>query len=93
MLVEHPPHDLMTMLEGRRVVLAHAGAGNADGGVELEVGPLETRGDHGGDRKALAKACGQTPLQLSAVANVGMTSTLRALRDSIVDAKKSGSDD
>ncbi|GMB83248.1 GTPase ObgE [Shinella zoogloeoides] len=43
--------------------------------------------------KALAKACGQTPLQLSAVANVGMTATLRALRDIIVQAKTSGSDD
>ncbi len=43
--------------------------------------------------KALAKACGQTPLQLSAVANVGMTGTLRALRDIIVQAKNSGSDD
>ncbi len=42
--------------------------------------------------KALAKACGQTPLQLSAVANVGMTGTLRALRDIIVQAKNSGSD-
>ncbi|MFC6446384.1 GTPase ObgE [Shinella zoogloeoides] len=43
--------------------------------------------------KALAKACGQTPLQLSAVANVGMTGTLRALRDIIVQAKNTGSDD
>ena len=43
--------------------------------------------------KALAKACGQTPLQLSAVANVGMTGTLRALRDIIVQAKHTGSDD
>ena len=43
--------------------------------------------------KALAKACGQTPLQLSAVANVGMTATLRALRDIIVQAKTSESDD
>ena len=43
--------------------------------------------------KALAKACGQTPLQLSAVANVGMTATLRALRDIIVQAKTAGSDD
>ena len=42
--------------------------------------------------KALAKACGQTPLQLSAVANVGMTGTLRALRDIIVQARNSGSD-
>ena len=43
--------------------------------------------------KALAKACGQTPLQLSAVANVGMIGTLRAVRDIIVQAKNSGSDD
>lgn len=43
--------------------------------------------------KALQKACGQTPLQLSAVANVGMTGTLRALRDIIVQAKNTGSDD
>ena len=43
--------------------------------------------------KALAKVCGQTPLQLSAVAHVGMTDTLRALRDIIVQAKNSGSDD
>ena len=43
--------------------------------------------------KALAKACGQTPLQLSAVANVGMLGTLRAVRDIIVQAKNSGSDD
>jgi GTPase len=43
--------------------------------------------------KALKKACGQTPLQLSAIANVGMVATLRALRDIIVEAKNSGSDD
>src|SRR5690606_26755947 len=43
--------------------------------------------------KALAKACGQTPLQLSAVANVGMIGTLRAVRDIIVQAKNSESDD
>ncbi|ANH06042.1 GTPase ObgE [Shinella sp. HZN7] len=43
--------------------------------------------------KALAKASGQTPFQISAVANVGMTGTLRALRDIIVEAKNSGSDD
>ena len=43
--------------------------------------------------KALAKASGQTPFQISAVANVGMTGTLRALRDIIVQAKNSGSDD
>jgi GTP-binding protein len=42
--------------------------------------------------KALAKACGQTPLQLSAIVGVGMTDTLRALRDIIVQAKNSGSD-
>ena len=40
--------------------------------------------------KALAKACGKTPLQLSAVAGVGMTGTLRALRDIIVEAQESG---
>ena len=43
--------------------------------------------------KALQKACGQPVLQLSAVANVGMTGTLRALRDIIVQAKNTGSDD
>ncbi|MCT7667196.1 GTPase ObgE [Shinella kummerowiae] len=43
--------------------------------------------------KALQKACGQKPLQLSAIANVGMIATLRALRDIIVEAKNSGSDD
>ncbi|MXN47811.1 GTPase ObgE [Shinella kummerowiae] len=43
--------------------------------------------------KALQKACGQKPLQLSAIANVGMIATLRALRDVIVEAKNSGSDD
>ncbi|UPA24370.1 GTPase ObgE [Shinella oryzae] len=43
--------------------------------------------------KALQKACGQPVLQLSAVANVGMVSTLRALRDVIVQSKNAGSDD
>ena len=43
--------------------------------------------------KALKRAWGQTPMQLSAVANVGMIGTLRALRDIIVEAKNSGSDD
>ena len=38
-------------------------------------------------QKALAKACGQTPLLLSAVAGTGMTETLRALRDIIVAAQ------
>jgi GTP-binding protein len=37
--------------------------------------------------KALAKACGRTPLQLSAAAHTGMTETLRALRDVIVAAR------
>jgi len=40
--------------------------------------------------KALAKACGKTPLQLSAVAGVGMTATLRALRDVIADPEGTG---
>ncbi len=40
--------------------------------------------------KALAKACGKTPLQLSAVAGVGMTGTLRALRDVIADPEGTG---
>lgn len=43
--------------------------------------------------KALQKACGQPVLQLSAVANVGMVGTLRALRDVIVQSKNAGSDD
>jgi len=43
--------------------------------------------------KALQKACGQPVLQLSAVANVGMIGTLRALRDVIVQSKNAGSDD
>lgn len=43
--------------------------------------------------KALQKACGQPVLQLSAVANVGMVGTLRALRDIIVQSKNAGSDD
>ncbi|OLP60473.1 GTPase ObgE [Xaviernesmea oryzae] len=38
-------------------------------------------------QKALAKACGATPLLLSAVVGTGMTETLRALRDIIVAAK------
>ncbi|WP_440982523.1 GTPase ObgE [Shinella sumterensis] len=42
--------------------------------------------------KALQKACGQPVLQLSAVANVGMVGTLRALRDVIVQSKIAGSD-
>ncbi|MFC3073973.1 GTPase ObgE [Shinella pollutisoli] len=37
--------------------------------------------------KALAKACGRTPFQLSAAAHTGMTETLRALRDVIVAAR------
>jgi len=37
--------------------------------------------------KALAKACGQTPMQLSAIVGVGMTDALRALRDIIVRAQ------
>ena len=40
--------------------------------------------------RALAKACGKTPLQLSAVAGVGMTGTLRALRDVIADPEGTG---
>jgi GTP-binding protein len=40
--------------------------------------------------KALAKACGKTPLQLSAVAGVGMTETLRALRAVITDPEGTG---
>ncbi|MCV9998082.1 GTPase ObgE [Pararhizobium sp. YC-54] len=38
-------------------------------------------------QKALAKASGQTPLLLSAVAGTGMTETLRGLRDIIVAAQ------
>ena len=38
-------------------------------------------------QKALAKASGQTPLLLSAVAGMGMTETLRGLRDIIVAAQ------
>jgi len=34
--------------------------------------------------KELEKACGQKPLLLSAVTNVGMLAALRALRDEIV---------
>ncbi len=34
--------------------------------------------------RALKKACGQTPLELSAITNEGMTGALRALRDAIV---------
>jgi len=40
--------------------------------------------------KALAKACGKTPLQLSAVAGIGMTETLRALRAVITDPEGTG---
>jgi len=40
--------------------------------------------------KALAKACGKTPLQLSAVAGIGMTETLRALRTVITDPEGTG---
>ncbi|MFL5020414.1 MAG: Obg family GTPase CgtA, partial [Rhizobium sp.] len=36
--------------------------------------------------KELAKACGKTPFQISAVTGKGMTEVLRALRDIIVDA-------
>ncbi len=43
--------------------------------------------------EALAEACGQTPLRLSAIVGVGMTDTLRALRDIIVQAQTTGSDD
>ena len=43
--------------------------------------------------KALQKACGQTVLQLSAVANVGMVGALRAVRDIIVQSKNAGSDE
>ena len=35
----------------------------------------------------LKKACGQTPLLLSAITNKGMTDALRALRDVIVAAQ------
>jgi GTP-binding protein len=34
----------------------------------------------------LAKACGKTPFQISAVTGKGMTEVLRALRDIIVEA-------
>lgn len=37
--------------------------------------------------KALKKACGKTPFEISAVTSEGMTGVLRALRDIIVDAK------
>src|SRR5690606_6409227 len=40
---------------------------------------------------ALAEACGQTPFLLSAIVGVGMTDTLRALRDIIVQAQTAGS--
>ena len=43
--------------------------------------------------KALAKACGRTPLQLSAATGVGMTETLRALAAIIEEARRAGSDD
>jgi GTPase len=36
--------------------------------------------------KALAKACGKTPFQLSAVTGLGMTEALRAVRDVIVSS-------
>jgi len=36
--------------------------------------------------KELAKACGKTPFQISAVTGKGMTEVLRALRDIIVEA-------
>jgi GTP-binding protein len=40
--------------------------------------------------KELAKACGKTPLMLSAITGKGMTDALRALRDIIVSANADG---
>ena len=43
--------------------------------------------------KALKKACGRTPLELSAVTNEGMTGALRELRDIIVADRTAKGDD